>query len=87
MSVFNIGGMYLAFPVAYMLLKKGAKLSVVLTYLGAAAVMRINLFIYEIHFLGLKFTLIRLCTSLPLIVLSSCLLPIIFKFNVTVEEK
>ena len=37
----TVGGLYLAFPVAYTLYKKGARLSVIFTYIGASAVCRI----------------------------------------------
>ncbi len=58
-------------PMASGLLKKGAKLEIVLTYLGASAVCRIPMTIFEASFLGVKFTLIRYIVSLPLVVLSS----------------
>ena len=67
----TIGGLYVAFPVAHSLFKKGAKLSVVFTYIGASAVCRIPLAIFESSFMGIKFTFIRLIVSLPLVILSS----------------
>ena len=60
-----------ALPMAAALNKKGARLSVVLTYLGAAAICRIPMTIFEASFLGPKFTIIRYAVSLPLVVLSS----------------
>ena len=70
----TVGGLYVAFPVAYSLRNKGAKLSIVFTYVGAAAICRIPMTIFEASFMGLKFTLIRLIVSLPLVILSSILL-------------
>jgi len=67
----TVGGLYVAFPVAYSLFKKGAKLSVIFTYVGASAVCRIPMMIFEASFMGIKFTLIRLIVSIPLVVLSS----------------
>ncbi len=58
-------------PMASGLYKKGAKLDIVLTYLGASAICRIPMSIFEATFLGLKFTVVRYVVSLPLIVLSS----------------
>jgi len=58
-------------PMAAALSKKGARLSIVLTYLGASAICRIPMTIFEASFLGLKFSIIRYLVSLPLIVLSS----------------
>jgi len=63
-----------ALPVSNSLIKKGAKLSVVFTYLFASAVCRIPMTIFEASFLGIKFTLIRLIISLPLIIVFSSLL-------------
>ena len=67
----TVGGMYVAFPVAASLRSKGAKSSIVIAYLTAAAVFRIPMAIFEATFLGLKFTLLRFGVSLPLIVISS----------------
>jgi len=67
----TVGGLYVAFPVAYSLFKKGAKLSVIFTYIGASAVCRIPMTIFESSFMGIKFSLIRLVVSIPLIILSS----------------
>ena len=70
----TVGGLYLAFPVAYTLYKKGARFSVIFTYIGASAVCRIPMTTFEATFMGLKFTLIRLFVSIPLIIVSSILL-------------
>jgi uncharacterized membrane protein YraQ (UPF0718 family) len=70
----TVGGLYVAFPVAYSLFRKGAGLSVIFTYLGAAAICRIPMVIFEASFLGVKFTLIRLITSLSLVIITSVVL-------------
>lgn len=67
----TVGGLYVAFPVAYSLFRKGAKLSVVFTYIGASAICRIPMTIFESSFMGIKFSLIRLIVSIPLVILSS----------------
>lgn len=61
-------------PMAATLSKKGAKLSIVLTFLGATAVCRIPMTIFEASFLGLKFSIIRYVVSLPLIVVTSIMI-------------
>ena len=66
-----VGGLYVAFPVAYSLFKKGAKLSIIFTYIGASAICRIPMTIFESSFMGIKFSLIRLIISIPLVILSS----------------
>ncbi len=67
----TVGGTYVAFPIAYSLYHKGARYSIIFTYIGAAALVRIPMTLFEVSFLGIKFTLIRLFTSLPLIIISS----------------
>ena len=67
----TIGGLYVAFPVAYSLFKKGAKLSIIFTYIGASAICRVPMTIFEASFMGIKFSLIRLIVSIPLVILSS----------------
>jgi len=56
------------------LYNKGAKLSIVFTYIGAAAICRIPMTLYEASFMGVKFTMIRLLFSLPLVIITSILL-------------
>lgn len=70
----TVGGLYIAFPIAYAIYNKGASLRIVFTYVGAAAVARIPMTLFEASFVGLKFTLIRLLTTIPLIIGSSILL-------------
>lgn len=65
------GGLIAAFPVAYSLYQKGAKMSVIFTFISAAAVCRIPMTLFEASFLGIKFTLIRLLVSIPLVVITS----------------
>lgn len=81
LSTLNVGGMILAFPIGYSLYKKNAKLSVVLTYLGASGLVRINMLFFEISFIGLKFTLIRVLTAFPLIIISSLIIEKFFIKN------
>ena len=74
LSSATVGGIYVAFPIAYSLYHKGAKLSIIFTYLGAAAICRIPMTIFEASFLGIKFTAIRWLVSLPLVIITSILL-------------
>ncbi|PID28458.1 MAG: hypothetical protein CSB55_04710 [Candidatus Cloacimonadota bacterium] len=82
----TVGGILVAFPAATVLYKKGAGMKTILTYLGASASCRIPMTIFEISFLGIKFSLIRLAVSLPLIIMTSSLItslisPIHFEEN------
>lgn len=75
----TVGGLYVALPVSKSIYDKGAKLSIVFTYLGAAAVARIPMTLFEVSFLGVTFTLIRLLVSIPLIIFSSIFLEKFYK--------
>jgi uncharacterized membrane protein YraQ (UPF0718 family) len=70
----TVGGIYIAFPVAYSLHSKGAKLGVIFTYIGASAICRIPMGVFEASFLGIKFTAVRLLISLPLVIITSKIL-------------
>ena len=69
-----LGGLLLAFPLAYVLYQKNAKLSVIFTFLGSAAVCRVPMTILEASFVGIGFSLVRWMVSLPLIVISSIIM-------------
>ncbi len=49
------GGLVVAFPVAYSMYNKGAKLSVIFTYMGAVAICRVPITIFEASFMEVKF--------------------------------
>ncbi len=70
----TVGGIFVAFPVSLSLHRKGVKFSIIFTYIFASAICRIPMTIFEASFLGLKFSTIRLMTSIPLIIIASILL-------------
>jgi uncharacterized membrane protein YraQ (UPF0718 family) len=67
----TVGGLYVAFPIAYSLYGKGAKLSIIFTYIGASAICRVPMTIFEASFMGIKFSIIRLLVSTPLVIVGS----------------
>lgn len=69
LSMMQAGPLYGAFPVTYLLWKKGTSIRNVFIYLGAFATIKIPLIMFEIGFLGWKFSLIRTCVSLPIVIL------------------
>lgn len=77
----NIGGLFVSAPVAHTIYKKGAKLSVVLTYLGASCVCRIPMTLWEASMLGLPFTIARFMVSIPLIIITSIIIEKVFFKN------
>ena len=68
------GGLHIAFPIAYTIYKKGASLRIVLAYISFATVCRIPMTLFELSFLGIKFTVIRLVVSIPIVIIFSKLL-------------
>lgn len=70
----TIGPMLVSLPIAQTLYNKGARLSVIFTYISAASIYRIPMTIFEASYLGIKFTIIRYAVSLPLVILSSVML-------------
>jgi len=73
------GGLIVALPVSSALYHKGARISVILTFVGASAIVRIPMTLFEASFLGFEFTAIRWIVSIPLVILSSILLEKYFK--------
>jgi uncharacterized membrane protein YraQ (UPF0718 family) len=76
---FSVGGLFVAFPLAETLHKKGASLKIIFAYLGFAGIFRIPMTIFEISFLGLPFTLVRLLVTIPLFLLIGIALGTILK--------
>jgi len=70
----TVGGLYIAFPIAYSLYSKGAKLGVIFAFIGASAICRVPMAVFEASFLGVKFTAIRIMVSIPLVIIASELL-------------
>lgn len=65
------GGILPSFPIAYSLYKKGARLTIVLTFLGAVGIGRIPMILFESTFLGWNFSVIRIIVSIPLVIVAS----------------
>lgn len=61
------GPLYIAFPIAAMLLKKGASLPNVFLFIGAWSTTKIPLLMFEYSAMGPAFTLTRLLVNIPII--------------------
>ena len=86
LAVTTMAPFIVAIPIAHSLRTKGARLSVVLAYLGAAGVCRLPMTIFEASFLGIRFTMVRWTVSLVLIVVTSLLLGRFLERKTTIEE-
>lgn len=69
LAMLQAGPLYGAFPVAYILHKKGASVRNIFIYLGAFSSMKIPMLGIEMGYLGIKFTILRTLISLPLFIL------------------
>ena len=65
----TVGPMLVSLPVAAALFRKGARLEIIFTYLGAASVCRIPMTLFEASCIGVKFTIIRYAVAIPLIII------------------
>jgi uncharacterized membrane protein YraQ (UPF0718 family) len=68
LAMLQAGPLYGAFPVAYLLYKKGASIRNIFIYLGAFTSMKIPMLGIEIGYLGIEFSLVRTLVSLPLFI-------------------
>ncbi len=75
------GPLYVAFPLAGTLLRKGASISNVVIFLGARAALKIPMLIVEIEFLGLAFASLRFVFTLVAIILIAKLMEFILKIK------
>lgn len=68
LATFQAGPLYGAFPVTYLLWKKGCSVRNIFIYLGAFSTMKLPMLTFEIGFLGLKFSLLRTLFTLPVFI-------------------
>jgi uncharacterized membrane protein YraQ (UPF0718 family) len=71
LSMIQAGPLYGAFPVTCLLWKKGASIRNIFIYLGAFSTLKIPMLMFEIGFLGLKFSLLRTLVTLPIVILTA----------------
>ncbi|OHD19851.1 MAG: hypothetical protein A2086_00075 [Spirochaetes bacterium GWD1_27_9] len=78
LAMLQVGPLYGAFPVCYILWKKGSSIKNIFIYLGAFSTMKIPMLAFEIGFLGLKFTILRTIITLPIFIIIGYLMESIF---------
>ena len=86
LAMLQAGPLYGAFPVAYILHKKGASVKNIFIYLGAFSSMKLPMLGIEIGYLGLKFTLLRTIISIPLFILIGYIMEKMLPKNFEVKE-
>jgi len=75
------GPLYAAFPVAYILWKKGTSATNIFIYLGASSTAKIPMLAFEIGFLGLKFSLLRIFITIPIFIVVGIIMGKYFEKN------
>ncbi|MHB8077657.1 MAG: permease [Candidatus Krumholzibacteriia bacterium] len=74
LAMMQAGPLYVAFPVAISLWRKGCAPRNVFVYIGAFSALKIPLLSFEVAFLGWRFSLARSLISLPVFVLLALLM-------------
>jgi len=75
------GPIYIAFPLAVALLKKGAKISNIIIFISAWACIKLPQELIEIQFLGIEFTFLRLVLTIIFVVLMGIIIEKIIIFT------
>ena len=71
---FAAGPLYAAFPIAAILIKKGARLSYVLFFLGVWSTSKLPMVLFEITSFGIQFTLLHISINLVIFLFGSLLI-------------
>ena len=75
------GPLYIAFPMASMLLKKGARVANIIIFLSAWACIKLPQELVEMRFMGFKFMIIRLTFTIVMVVIMGLVIEKIDKFS------
>lgn len=79
MGTLPTGPLYVAFPMTATLLKKGARISNMIIFLGSWATLKIPQLLVEIKFLGGAFTSLRFVLTLMVIIIIGIIMEILLK--------
>ncbi len=75
------GPLYIAFPMASMLLKKGARVANIIIFLSAWACIKLPQELVELRFMGAKFMIIRLSFTIIMVIFMGLLIEKIDKYS------
>ena len=81
LGMLRTGPIYIAFPMAVALLKKGAKISNIIIFISAWACIKLPQELMEIQFLGIEFTLLRLALTIIFVILMGLIIEKIIVFT------
>ncbi|UCZ56677.1 hypothetical protein LGV61_13255 [Desulfurispirillum indicum] len=86
LAMFQAGPLYVAFPIVYLMWKKGTSVRNIFVYLGAFSTMKLPMLGFEITFLGLQFTIVRSLVTLPVFIVIAIIMDRWFHESFTVLE-
>lgn len=75
------GPIYAAYPVAYILWKKGTSSTNIFIYLSSVAILQVPVIAFEVGFLGFKFFILRILISFPIFIILGFILGNYFDKN------
>ena len=81
LAFLQAGPLYAAFPVAYILWVKGTSAQNIFIYLSASSIAKIPMLTFEIGFLGIKFSLLRIALSIPVFIIAGMIMGKYFTRN------
>lgn len=81
LAFLQAGPLYAAFPVAYILWKKGTSARNIFIYLSAVSIAKIPMLAFEIGFLGIRFSLLRILISIPVFIIVGMMMGAYFTKN------
>jgi len=74
MGMIPTGPLYIAFPLASILLKKGARVANIIIFLSAWACIKLPQELMELRFMGFKFMIVRLTITIVMVVIMGLLI-------------
>ena len=80
------GPLYIAFPMASILLKKGARVSNIVIFLSSWACIKMPQEMVELQFLGLRFMLLRLLLTIIFIIIMAIFIEKVIEWSENEEE-
>jgi len=69
LAFLQAGPLYAAFPVAYILWKKGTAARNIFIYVSFVSIAKVSMLSFEIGFLGIQFSLLRIIISIPIFII------------------
>lgn len=80
-AAIQAGPLYGAFPIIYLMWKKGSSATNLFIFIGATSTVKIPMLALEIGFLGIEFTMLRIAVTLPIFIVIGIIMGKYFERN------